>query len=116
MQHCACICVSHCTIYSICHPLFFSSSLPPRNYNPVERRGKGGKDRNLRCSLKSSKSLQTNIMNNSGSGKAVNPNRTSGLLLGVFDPKLFYIMPDGFTMLIFSSCLPFDFSFLIDFF
>ncbi|KAK7330375.1 hypothetical protein VNO77_24568 [Canavalia gladiata] len=48
------------------------------NYNPVERRAKVGKDRNLKCSLKSSKSLQTNIMNNSGSGNTLNPNRTSG--------------------------------------
>ncbi|XP_027332934.1 microtubule-associated protein RP/EB family member 1A-like isoform X2 [Abrus precatorius] len=47
------------------------------NYNPVERRVKVGKDRNLKCSLKSSKSLQTNIMNNSGSGNTLNPNRTS---------------------------------------
>ncbi|TKY55105.1 Microtubule-associated protein RP/EB family member 1B [Spatholobus suberectus] len=36
-----------------------------QNYNPVERRAKIGKGRNLKCSLKSSKSLQTN-MNNSG--------------------------------------------------
>ncbi|KAJ1401630.1 EB1, C-terminal [Sesbania bispinosa] len=47
------------------------------NYNPVERRSKGGKDRNVK-SLKSSKSLQTNAMNNSGSGDTLIPNRTSG--------------------------------------
>ncbi|KAE9609620.1 hypothetical protein Lal_00006698 [Lupinus albus] len=45
------------------------------NYNPVERRGKGGKDRNLKCSLRSSK---TNTMNNTGSGNTVSSNRTSG--------------------------------------
>ncbi|KAL1334116.1 hypothetical protein HN51_062999 [Arachis hypogaea] len=48
------------------------------NYNPVERRCKGGKDRNLRCSIKGSKSLQTNIVNHSGSGTALNSNPTSG--------------------------------------
>ncbi|GAU49623.1 hypothetical protein TSUD_192620 [Trifolium subterraneum] len=46
------------------------------NYNPVERRVKVGKDRNLKSSKKS-KSLQTNIMNNSGSGNTLGPNRTS---------------------------------------
>ncbi|RDY12913.1 Microtubule-associated protein RP/EB family member 1B [Mucuna pruriens] len=40
------------------------------NYNPVERRGKGGKDRNVK-GLKSSKSLQTNTMNHSGSGDSL---------------------------------------------
>ncbi|XP_015942583.1 microtubule-associated protein RP/EB family member 1B [Arachis duranensis] len=48
------------------------------NYNPVERRCKGGKDRNLRCSIKGSKSLQTNIVNHSGSGTTLNSNPTSG--------------------------------------
>ncbi|XP_020227020.1 microtubule-associated protein RP/EB family member 1B [Cajanus cajan] len=47
------------------------------NYNPVERRAKVGKDRNHKCSQKSSKSLQTN-MSNSGSGNTLSPNRTSG--------------------------------------
>ncbi|GMN38868.1 hypothetical protein TIFTF001_008099 [Ficus carica] len=37
------------------------------NYNPVERRGKGGKERNSKSSQKNSKSLQTN---NAGSGDA----------------------------------------------
>ncbi|KAJ7956375.1 Microtubule-associated protein RP/EB [Quillaja saponaria] len=48
------------------------------NYDPVERRTRGGKDRNLKGSLKNSKSLQTNIMNNSGSGDTVTHNRNSG--------------------------------------
>ncbi|KAL2321975.1 hypothetical protein Fmac_026354 [Flemingia macrophylla] len=47
------------------------------NYNPVERRAKIAKDRNHKCSQKSSISLQTN-MNNSGSGNTLSPNRTSG--------------------------------------
>ncbi|XP_027338866.1 microtubule-associated protein RP/EB family member 1B-like isoform X1 [Abrus precatorius] len=49
------------------------------NYNPVERRGKGGKDRNVK-SLKSSKSLQTNTMNHSSSGDSLGPKqlRSSG--------------------------------------
>lgn len=38
------------------------------NYNPVERRGKGGKERNLKGPQKSSKSLQTNNCHNSGMG------------------------------------------------
>ncbi|GMN45654.1 hypothetical protein TIFTF001_014850 [Ficus carica] len=37
------------------------------NYNPVERRGKGGKERNSKGSQKNSKSFQTN---NAGSGDA----------------------------------------------
>lgn len=37
------------------------------NYNPVERRGKGGKERNSKGSQKNSKSFQTN---NTGSGDA----------------------------------------------
>ncbi|GAY39051.1 hypothetical protein CUMW_041420 [Citrus unshiu] len=38
------------------------------NYNPVERRCKGGKERSSRGSQKISKSLQTNNMHNAGSG------------------------------------------------
>ncbi|KAI5416747.1 microtubule-associated protein RP/EB family member 1A [Lathyrus oleraceus] len=48
------------------------------NYNPVERRIKVGKDRNLKCSIKKSKSLQTDIVNNSGSDNTFASNRTSG--------------------------------------
>ncbi|EXB49969.1 Microtubule-associated protein RP/EB family member 3 [Morus notabilis] len=40
------------------------------NYNPVERRGKGGKERNFKGSQKNSKSLQTNNTHNAGSGDA----------------------------------------------
>ncbi|XP_028753676.1 microtubule-associated protein RP/EB family member 1B [Neltuma alba] len=49
------------------------------NYNPVERRSKCGKDKNLKSSSKSSKSLQTNVVNNSVSGNTLRPNGTSGL-------------------------------------
>ncbi|XP_038724369.1 microtubule-associated protein RP/EB family member 1A-like isoform X2 [Tripterygium wilfordii] len=38
------------------------------NYNPVERRSKGGKDRSSKGSQKITKSLQANNMHNSGSG------------------------------------------------
>ncbi|PON93632.1 Microtubule-associated protein RP/EB [Trema orientale] len=47
------------------------------NYNPVERRIKGGKERNPKGSQKNSKSLQTNNMHNSSSGDAAGL-RTSG--------------------------------------
>ncbi|KAH1111791.1 hypothetical protein AAZX31_04G156000 [Glycine max] len=54
------------------------------NYNPVERRVKGGKDRNVK-GLKSSKSLQTNTMNHSGSGDSLRSKqlRSSGGADGV---------------------------------
>ncbi|XP_022737060.1 microtubule-associated protein RP/EB family member 1A-like isoform X2 [Durio zibethinus] len=49
------------------------------NYNPVERRLKGGKERNLKGSHKSSKSLQANNLHNSASGDtaAINKNTVS---------------------------------------
>ncbi|KAI9086543.1 hypothetical protein K1719_031627 [Acacia pycnantha] len=46
------------------------------NYNPVERRNKGGKDR-TKSSVRNTKSLQTNT-NNPASSNAFNSNRTSG--------------------------------------
>ncbi|XP_054804885.1 microtubule-associated protein RP/EB family member 1A isoform X2 [Prosopis cineraria] len=46
------------------------------NYNPVERRNKGGKDR-TKSSMRNTKSLQTNIMNNPASSNSFNSNRTS---------------------------------------
>ncbi|EEF52160.1 conserved hypothetical protein [Ricinus communis] len=42
------------------------NKLGNRNYNPVERRIKGGKDRNSKGCQKTSKSLQSNNMHNSG--------------------------------------------------
>ncbi|KAL9372571.1 hypothetical protein Peur_034815 [Populus x canadensis] len=48
------------------------------NYNPVERRSKGGKDRNSKSSQKTTKSLQANNMHNSGSGDTVDLNKMSG--------------------------------------
>ncbi|KAK3220839.1 hypothetical protein Dsin_014809 [Dipteronia sinensis] len=47
------------------------------NYNPVERRSKGGKERCSKGSQKISKSLQSNNMHNTGSGDAGH-NKTSG--------------------------------------
>ncbi|KAK3226712.1 hypothetical protein Dsin_006574 [Dipteronia sinensis] len=49
------------------------------NYNPVERRSKGGKERCSKGSQKISKSLQSNNMHNTGSGDAGH-NKTSGCL------------------------------------
>lgn len=47
------------------------------NYNPVERRCKGGKERSSRGSQKISKSLQTNNLHNAGSGD-IGHNKISG--------------------------------------
>ncbi|KAG8379165.1 hypothetical protein BUALT_Bualt07G0059800 [Buddleja alternifolia] len=55
------------------------------NYNPVERRTKGGKERNVKGSQKSSKSLQTNNSLNSGSGDGMGNNKIS--VLGVKQGK-----------------------------
>ncbi|GFZ03624.1 microtubule end binding protein EB1A [Actinidia rufa] len=48
------------------------------NYNPVERRSKGGKERYPNGSHKSSKSLQASNLHNSGSSDGVGLNKTSG--------------------------------------
>ncbi|KAJ6418387.1 hypothetical protein OIU84_001708 [Salix udensis] len=48
------------------------------NYNPVERRSKGGKDRNSKGSQKTTKSLHANNMHNSASGDTVDLNKMSG--------------------------------------
>ncbi|KAJ6749154.1 MICROTUBULE-ASSOCIATED PROTEIN RP/EB FAMILY MEMBER 1B [Salix purpurea] len=48
------------------------------NYNPVERRIKGGKDRNSKGSQKTTKSLHANNMHNSASGDTVDLNKMSG--------------------------------------
>ncbi|PIN00742.1 Microtubule-binding protein involved in cell cycle control [Handroanthus impetiginosus] len=48
------------------------------NYNPVERRAKGGKERNVRGSQKNFKSLQTNNSLNAGSCDGMGSNKTSG--------------------------------------
>nr|KJB19329.1 hypothetical protein B456_003G095700 [Gossypium raimondii] len=47
------------------------------NYDPVERRLKGGKERNLKGSLKSSKSLQANNLHNLASGDAAGINKNT---------------------------------------
>ncbi|MCL7033056.1 hypothetical protein MKW94_024801 [Papaver nudicaule] len=48
------------------------------NYNPVERRCKGGKERHPKGSTKASKSLQPNNLPHHGSGDAPGCNKTSG--------------------------------------
>ncbi|XWS60571.1 hypothetical protein CRYUN_Cryun07bG0047200 [Craigia yunnanensis] len=47
------------------------------NYNPVERRLKGGKERNSKGSYKSSKSLQANNLHNFASGDTAGINKNS---------------------------------------
>ncbi|KAB2089676.1 hypothetical protein ERO13_A03G065600v2 [Gossypium hirsutum] len=47
------------------------------NYDPVERRLKGGKERNSKGSLKSSKSLQANNLHNLASGDAAGINKNT---------------------------------------
>ncbi|XVF54288.1 hypothetical protein PTKIN_Ptkin05aG0168800 [Pterospermum kingtungense] len=49
------------------------------NYNPVERRLKGGKERNSKSSFKSSKSLQSNNLHNSASGDSVSKQGKMGV-------------------------------------
>jgi hypothetical protein len=60
-----------------------------RNYNPIERRGKGLKDRNTKGSQKNPKSLQTNNMHNPGSGDTVGLNKASGQLVSPIFISLF---------------------------
>ncbi|PWA38146.1 end binding protein 1B [Artemisia annua] len=48
------------------------------NYNPLERRNKGGKERNIMSSQKSSKSLQTNNSQNRASGDKMNLPKING--------------------------------------
>uniref|UniRef100_A0A2N9J486 Protein ATEB1 homolog 2 n=1 Tax=Fagus sylvatica TaxID=28930 RepID=A0A2N9J486_FAGSY len=52
------------------------------NYNPVERRCKGVKDRNPKGSQKNPRSLQTNNMHNPGSGDTVGLKKASGFKQG----------------------------------
>ncbi|KAL6559481.1 Microtubule-associated protein RP/EB member 1B [Orobanche gracilis] len=52
------------------------------NYNPLERRTRGGKDRNSKGSQKSFKSLQTNNFLNSGSSNGTGNNRISVIKQG----------------------------------
>ncbi|KAH8487109.1 hypothetical protein Peur_069535 [Populus x canadensis] len=48
------------------------------NYNPLERRSKGGRDRNSRGSQKNTKPQQASNMHNSSSGYTVDLNKMSG--------------------------------------
>ncbi|KAL3640592.1 Microtubule-associated protein RP/EB member 1B [Castilleja foliolosa] len=52
-----------------------NGGLMNENYNPLERRTKGGKDRNMKGSQRNSKSLQTNNFLNSGSCNGMGSNR-----------------------------------------
>lgn len=60
------------------------------NYNPIERRSKGVKDRNPRASQKNPKSLQTNNMYNSGPDDTIGLNKASG-----FRQVKTYVAADG---------------------
>ncbi|KAK6122983.1 hypothetical protein DH2020_043282 [Rehmannia glutinosa] len=59
-----------------------NGGLMNENYNPVERRTKGGKDRNLKGSQKSFKSLQTNNSLNSSSCNGMGSNKISVIKQG----------------------------------
>lgn len=52
------------------------------NYNPVERRTKGGKDRHPRGATKTTRSIQANNMLNSAPGGQFDTNKASGPKLG----------------------------------
>ncbi|KAA8542415.1 hypothetical protein F0562_023449 [Nyssa sinensis] len=52
------------------------------NYNPVERRSKGGRERNHKGFQKNSKSLQANNLHYPGSGDGTGLNRSSGTMQG----------------------------------
>lgn len=71
-----------------------------RNYNPVERRCKGVKDRNPKGSQKNPRSLQTNNMHNHGSGDTVGLNKASGQLVS---PLFFCCVYAIFSIYNFSS-------------
>lgn len=69
---------SYFCIFLIFHAYCCIFCVSCRNYNPVERRNKIGKDRNSRGSQKISKSLQANNMHNSASGDHADLNKMSG--------------------------------------
>ncbi|CAI9757530.1 unnamed protein product [Fraxinus pennsylvanica] len=52
------------------------------NYNPVERRCKGGKERSIKGAQKMSKSLQSNNYSHSGLGDGIGNNKLSGTKQG----------------------------------
>lgn len=68
------------------HPFLWHVLCSARNYNPVERRTKGGKERNPKGYQKNSKSLQSNNMHNPGYGD------TGIKIAGQHPPKLFWCM------------------------
>lgn len=59
-----------------------NGGLMNENYDPVERRCKGGKDRPSRTMQKNSKSMHGNSMHNPGSGDRVGARKTTGLKQG----------------------------------
>lgn len=59
-----------------------NGGLMNENYDPVERRIKGGKERNPKVSQKNFKSLQTNNSLNSASSNGVSSNKISGTKQG----------------------------------
>lgn len=52
------------------------------NYDPIERRSKGVKDRNPKGSQKNPRSLQANNMHNTGAGDTVGVNKATGFKQG----------------------------------
>ncbi|CAK9158681.1 unnamed protein product [Ilex paraguariensis] len=64
---------------------FVNGGIMNENYNPVDRRGKGNKERNPKGSLKTSKSLRANNCYNPGLGDAVCINKISGTKQGKAD-------------------------------
>lgn len=65
--------------FQFCHQLFLECL--NRNYNPVERRCKGGKGgATMKGCQKAAKSLQTHNMHSHGSGDSVEPSRTAHLV------------------------------------
>lgn len=67
-----------------------------RNYDPVERRCKGAKEKNSKCSQKGSKSLQTNNFPGVGSDNGTGTNNFGELV-----------------SLYFSACAPASYTFIL---
>lgn len=71
----------HMSDFWICHPFIVSQTVVVsyRNYNPVERRSKGGKERSVKGTNKMPKSLQTNNTHPPPNSSLVGLNKASGL-------------------------------------
>lgn len=81
-----------------CHQLFLECF--NRNYNPVERRCKGGKERSVKGCQKTAKSLQANNMHSPGSGDPVEPSKK--LLLSLL--QLFIFVSNEPYIKLFDAC------------